>query len=325
MDSPPSRPQVDTDQGSADVKALEEALSVPMDSPPSRPQVDTDQGSADVKALEEALSRLVGASASARRAEMAGSNAVWAGEPSLHATFPPADLKDDRFLGDTPSPGRRSSRTLTRFLVVAFIGVGCTLAWQSYGEAAKQKLATFGPQLGWVLSLAGLKPSPGAELIAERPSTPAVQESEPDLPQAAPAAQTAPDIGAPPAPAARGPDVQQQLEAMARDLAILRQSVDQLALGQERMARDLASLQAAEKDLRRRISTPKPAAAPPRNPAPKPSPQATRPPALPSAQLAPDVAAAPPSPPAPPPVQPAPEISGTPPGSPPPRPPMSVN
>ncbi len=62
-----------------------------------------------------------------------------ADKPSLHATFPPADVKDDRFLGDTPSPGRRSSRALT-FLIVAFIGVGCTLAWQSYGEAAKHKM-----------------------------------------------------------------------------------------------------------------------------------------------------------------------------------------
>ncbi len=102
-----------------------------MDSTLSRPQVNTHQGSAEVKALEEALSRLVGEdtdSASDRRAEMTGSDAVWADEPSLHARFRPADLKEDRFLGDTQSPDRRSSRTLTRFLIVAFIGVGCTLA-----------------------------------------------------------------------------------------------------------------------------------------------------------------------------------------------------
>jgi hypothetical protein len=335
MDSAPSRAQVDMDQGSADVKA-------PMDSAPSQPQVNTDQGSADVKALEEALSRLVGedtASASERRAQMAGSDAVWADEPSLDATFRLANLKDHPFLGETPSPGRRFSRAVTRLLIVAFIGVGCTLAWQSYGETAKQKLATFAPQLGWVLSLAGLKASP-AELIAEQPSAPAVQESEPDLPQAVSAAQVTPDVGTPTAPAARPPEVQQQLEVMARDLAILRQSVDQLrqsvdqlVVGQERMAHDLASLQAAEKDLRRRISAPKPAAAPPRNPAPKSPPQATPqtlaappPPTPPPVQLAPDVAAAPPPLPALPsrPVQPAPEISGSPPVSPPSRPPMSV-
>jgi hypothetical protein len=168
MDSTPSGPQANPDQGSSpEVKA-------PMDPTPSRPQVNTDQGRTDVKALEEALSKLVGegtASAFERRAQMAGSDAVWADEPSLRATPRIADLKDRPFLGDTPSPRSRFSRALTRFLVVAFIGVGCTLAWQSYGETAKQKLATSAPQLGWVLSLAGLKPWP-AELIAERSSGP---------------------------------------------------------------------------------------------------------------------------------------------------------
>ena len=277
-----------------------------------RPQANTDQRSADLKALEEALSGLVGEGPSDWRTKMASSDALRPVEPSPYTTPRPVDLKGKiGVLSDTPPPGRRFLRALTRFLVVAFIGVGCTLAWQSYGETAKQKLATFAPQLGWVLSLAGLKPSPGAELVAERPSAHAVQESELDLPQAATAAQTAPNTGAPTAPAARAPEVQQQLEAMARDLAILRQSVDQLALGQERMARDLASLQAAEKDVmardladlrqtvnqlmvsqeqmardiatlqatekdsRPKVSASKPAAAPARSPAPKPRLQAT--------------------------------------------------
>src|SRR5262249_35971308 len=230
------------------------------------------------------------------------------------------------------------SRALTRFLVVAFIGVGCTLAWRSYGETAKQKLATFASQLGWVQPLSGRKPPPGAGLkLSERPSSRALQDPAPDLPQAASAAQTAPDIGAPPAPAASPPEVQQVLEVMARNLAILRQSVDQLALGQERMARDLASLQAAEKDVmardladlrqtvnqlavgqeqmardiatlqaaekdsRPRISAPKPAAAPARSPVPKPPPQAT-----------PQILAEPPPPPKPPP-QATPQILALPP------------
>jgi hypothetical protein len=105
-----------------------------MDSTPSRPQANKDQSSAAVKALEEALSRLVGedtASASERRAQMAGSDAVWADEPLLHATFRLAiPLKDHSFLGETPSPGGRFSRAPTRFLVGAFIGVGCILAWR---------------------------------------------------------------------------------------------------------------------------------------------------------------------------------------------------
>jgi hypothetical protein len=250
---------------------------MPMDSTPSRPQDNTDQRSAESKALEEALSKLVEEGttrASERRAQMAGSDAVWE-EPSLHATFPSADLNDDQFLGDSPSPGRRFSRALTRFLIMAFIVVGCTLAWRAYGEAAQQKLATFAPQLRWVLSLVGLKPSPTAELIAERPRAPTVQESEPDLPQPAPAAQTAPDVSAPPTPTVSSSEVQQAPEVMARDLADPRQTKNQLVVGQEQMAREIATLRAAEKDLRPRISAPKPAAVPARSRAPKPPPQAT--------------------------------------------------
>jgi hypothetical protein len=34
-----------------------------------------------------------------------------------------------------PSLGKRTSRTLTRFLITFCIGVAATLAWQSYGDA----------------------------------------------------------------------------------------------------------------------------------------------------------------------------------------------
>jgi len=279
---------------------------------------NTVQDSADVKALEQALSKLAEegtASASERRAQMAGSDAVRAGEPSLHATFRPADVKNDRFLGDTPSPRRRFSRALTRFVIAAFIGGACVLAWQSYGEAAKQKLASWAAQHGWMQLLPGLNPS-GA----------VVQESPPDSAQAASAAQTAPDVAAPIAPAVLSPEVQQQLEAMARDLAALRQSVNQLAVGQEQMARDIATLKTS-------ALQPKPTAAPARKPVPNPASQAAPkiiaapalpPPIPPPLQTAPQISPTPPSP-GPPLVQPAPEISVAPPGPPPPsRPPMPV-
>jgi hypothetical protein len=304
-----------------------------MDSRPSIPAPLQDQ-----KATEEALTKLLReatAIASDRRTDMARSDALRAAEPSIDAMLGPvADLKYDRFPG-TPSPGKRASRVLSRFLIVAFIGVGCTLAWQSYGEAAKKKLASWAPPIGWVRLGPGLKPSPGAGFVAEQPSPAAVQESVPDSSQAASAAQAAPDIATPTAPAAPSPEVQQQLEAMARDLAALRQSVDQLTIGQEQMARDIASLQAAEKDTRHRTSAlpPKPTPAPAPKPPPRPpsqvTPTAPPPPALPRPmpppmQTAPETSSAPPSP-ALPPVQPAPEISAAPPEPPPPsRPPMPV-
>jgi hypothetical protein len=201
------------------------------------------------------------------------------------------------------------------------------LAWQSYGEPAKQMIARWAPQLSWPLSLLsqlGWSPSApatkspsGPERLAEQPSTPAVQASAPDGPQAAPVApqaapvsQTVPDTLTAAAPADPSPDLQ-QLQAMARDLASVQQSIEKLAAGEERMARDLASvqqsvekltagqermardiarLQAAEKDIRHRISVPPPPQ-PPATPARKPMP-VTPPPE----EAAPQVSTAPPPP-----------------------------
>ena len=39
--------------------------------------------------------------------------------------------------------------TFVRYLVAICIGIAGTLAWQSYGEATKQIIATTAPELGW--------------------------------------------------------------------------------------------------------------------------------------------------------------------------------
>ena len=44
---------------------------------------------------------------------------------------------------------KRGSRRFRRYLVAILIGVAATLAWQSYGESAKQIIATRAPELGW--------------------------------------------------------------------------------------------------------------------------------------------------------------------------------
>ncbi len=278
-----------------------------MDSTLGPAQANTRQDSGEIKAAEEALSRVLQeatAIASDRRTDMARSALRVAG-PSFDATLHSAELKDDRFQSVRPSFGRRASRALARFLIPAFIGVAGTLALESYGEAAKQIIASWVPQLGWPISLLSqlgrLRPatnSPsGSESVAEQSSTRAVQASTPDAPQAAPVAQAAPDtIAAGAAPAVPSPD-QQQLEAMARNLASVQQSVEKLATGQEKLARDIARLQAAEKDIRHKISVPPPQ--PAATPAPKPMP------VMPPEQAAPQASTAPPPPaqPTPPPTQ----------------------
>src|SRR5215208_1175293 len=48
----------------------------------------------------------------------------------------PSRLNDREVASDRPSIGRRMLRSLTRFSIAALIGVGATLGWQSYGDAA---------------------------------------------------------------------------------------------------------------------------------------------------------------------------------------------
>ena len=152
-----------------------------------------------------------------------------------------SNLKNDQFVSDAPSIGRRISRSLARFLFVLLLGVGITLAWQSFREEAKEVVRTWVPSLGWVLP-------PTVKLAAS--------------------AEASPELG-------------QQLKPIALDLALVRRSVEQLAgdlkqlaAKQEQMAQSLATLQAVEQDLRQNISS-----VPPPGAVPIPRPKPTQPPA----------------------------------------------
>lgn len=146
--------------------------------------------------------------------------------------------KNDRFANNRPSVGRRMFRGLARFFVAVLIGVGATLGWQSYGDEAREMVRIFAPSLGWLL--------PG-------PTTRS------------------------PAAAATSRELVQQLEPIARDLAVVRRSVEQLAdkqeqlaAKQEQMGQSIATLQAIEQDSRQKVtSSPPPSRATPAQP-PKP-------------------------------------------------------
>ena len=190
-----------------------------------------------------------------RRAQSEFPEDQWSNETSVDPKLRRVDLglRRDQFSSKRPSLGRRASRAVVRFLITFCLGVAAAFAWQSYGDAAKEMIASSYPQLGWL------------------------------APQAAPIAQTDSDIVAPAAPATPTPDLQ-QLKAMSLDLAAVRQNVEQLAAqfaaGQQQMAGDIATLQAAQQDILHRISPPppRPAAIPARKPVPPPptslSPQA---------------------------------------------------
>src|SRR6266852_236415 len=72
-------------------------------------------------------------------------------EPSVEApAVRPADLKNDPFPNRRPSLGKRALRALGHFLVTFCVGVAATLAWQSYGDVAREMIANSSPQLGWL-------------------------------------------------------------------------------------------------------------------------------------------------------------------------------
>ena len=166
----------------------------------------------------------------------------------------PADLKNERSPSGRPSLGKRTALALARFLITFCIGAAATVAWQSYGDAAREVVASSFPQLGWL------------------------------APQPAPIAQNAADMTALAAAASSSRD-QQQFNAMSLELDAMRQSVDrivtsqervtrsvdQLAAGQEQMTREISKLQVLEQYILYRNSEPptRPAPALARNPAPR--------------------------------------------------------
>jgi len=137
-----------------------------------------------------------------------------------------------------PSIVKRILRTLARFVIAVLIGVGLTLAWQSYGEQAKAMARLWVPSLAWA------------------------------LPES--------DARSPPADADILPELAQQLKLIALDLAIVRHNVgqlatnqDQLAAKQDQMTQNLAALQEIERDVRQKafaLPAPKPVSPPVPNP-----------------------------------------------------------
>jgi hypothetical protein len=107
------------------------------------------------------------------------------------------------------------------------IGVAATLAWQSYGDAARETIANSFPQLGWL------------------------------APQAEPVAQSTPDVIALAAPAVPSPD-QQQPNIKSPDLDAMQQSIDHIAnnmaTNQEQITRSVDRIAASVASSQERIT-----------------------------------------------------------------------
>jgi hypothetical protein len=140
---------------------------------------------------------------------------------------------------------KRSSRGFTRYLLAICMGVAATLAWQSYGEAAKQMFAAKAPELGWSPETKQMIANWVEQLGWTRP------------PQAASVAQTAPEVVAPSVPVAPSIDPA-EVHQMAMDLTALRQTVAQITASQDQLARKVDTLQAANQQILAKIPEPAP-------------------------------------------------------------------
>jgi hypothetical protein len=135
--------------------------------------------------------------------------------------YRPSGFNEAQFRSDKPSIGRRLTRSLVRFFLLVFIGVGGTLAWQYYGGEAVRT---------WAPSLSSLLPASTME-----PPAPAVTSTE--LKQ-----QLKP--------------MAIDLALVRRSEEQLAANQDQLARKQDQMAQAIAALQAAEQEVSQKVSAP---------------------------------------------------------------------
>jgi hypothetical protein len=155
---------------------------------------------------------------------------------------------NSRLAGKRPPLAKRLLHGTARFFLAVLIGIGATLSWQSYGDEAQKMAVTRIPSLAWLL-----------------PFSPAQSN----------------------AVAASFPDLAQQLNPLALDIAAIRRQVErlaanqgQLAVDEGQIARSVAALQLAEQEVSQKIAAiaePKPVRPQPHKPAQRLAPAAPEP------------------------------------------------
>lgn len=164
-----------------------------------------------------------------------------------------------------PSRGRPVLRGFIALLLTAGI-CSAAFAWHSYGETARPVIARWAPQLAMALPPSLEAPKPAAE-----PAAPAVQLAAADTTVSQP-------------PLSVPAETTELLETLTRDLANVRQEIEQLKAGQQALARENAEnaellkesreqtaraiAGVSEQNQRRPVAPPLPAANPARKPAP---------------------------------------------------------
>jgi TRAP-type C4-dicarboxylate transport system permease small subunit len=131
-----------------------------------------------------------------------------------------ADLNDDLLRNARPSRRRRIMLAAVRFALTFCIGIAATLAWQPYGDAAREMIASSSPQLGW---------------LAPQPAMQAMQTVSAPLPHGgAPA-----DLDA----------VRERIDRIATGQEQMTHVIGRLTATQEQIAQEIAKLREVEQYL----------------------------------------------------------------------------
>jgi hypothetical protein len=152
-----------------------------------------------------------------------------------------------------------------RLLLAMLIGVGLTLAWQSYGEEAKEivgpwardTIASHAPSLASLLP-SQTTPPPHQEAAAKQTGASPVRDAGAKQTTSSPVRELPADeavvrtVATPPA-AATSPELAHRLDAMARDLGAVGRSMEQLAAKQEQLVEKIVTLQT---QIEQKLSSP---------------------------------------------------------------------
>jgi hypothetical protein len=138
--------------------------------------------------------------------------------------------------------------------LAACIVVAALVLQSSYGGGAKLVVARWAPQL---VSTPSLPPENAPLPAPPAPSVVQAAAAEAAPPQATLLAQAAPQAAAPAAAAAL-PDQAQLLQAMARDLANVERTIEQLKANQQQIASDnskaIEELKASQEEIKRALA-----------------------------------------------------------------------
>ena len=169
----------------------------------------------------------------------------------------PSAVNNNDSTGKRRSIGKRMVRALARFFIVVLIGVGATLAWQSYSDEAMEMVRTQAPSLVWLLPVSTAKPPPDGQASAASvvPSGELVQQLKPiavDL-----------DI------------VRRSVQQLANKVEQLAAKQDQMSHKQDEISQNITTLQLVEQEVSQKLSAPPQSrAVPPRKP-PQPAAQSS--------------------------------------------------